>query len=73
MGNVAGQAELGETIVSLRDLMALQVGDVVIFDKDTTEPLTTTINEIPKFEVFPGTHKDRMVVQVANVITGTEE
>ncbi len=70
---VGVQVMLGETIVSLSDLMALQVGDVVIFDKDTTVPLVTSINGIPKFEVFAGTHKDHMVVQVANIVTGTEE
>jgi flagellar motor switch protein FliM len=59
--------------VSLRDLMALQVGDVVIFDKDTTEPLVASVNGIPKFEVFAGTHKDHMVVQVADLITEAEE
>src|SRR5579875_1372452 len=67
------QVLLGETTVSLKDLMALQVGDLVVFDKETSEPLIANVNGIPKFEVFPGTYKDHLVVQIANVIAEREE
>ncbi len=38
------EVELGRTIVSLRDLVTLQVGDVVLFDKPVNEPLLMTVN-----------------------------
>ncbi|MEO6912656.1 MAG: flagellar motor switch protein FliM [Candidatus Baltobacteraceae bacterium] len=62
------QVELGKTTVSLRDLVALQAGDVVLFDKPTTEPLVARVNESPKFRVFPGVNRERMTVQVASII-----
>jgi flagellar motor switch protein FliM len=60
--------ELGRTIVSLRDLVQLQVGDLVLFDKLTTEPLTAFVNECEKFHVFPGVHRDKVSVQISDII-----
>jgi flagellar motor switch protein FliM len=60
--------ELGKTVVSLRDLIALQVGDLVVFDKATTEPLVALVNDREKFKVFPGINRDRITVQVAGLI-----
>ncbi len=62
------KVELGHTTVSLSDLISLQLGDVVLFDKPTSQPLTAKVNEIEKFRVFPGVFKDRVTVQVAEVI-----
>src|SRR6516225_6317766 len=62
------EVELGKTMVSLRDLVALREGDLVVFDKLTTEPLSARVNSQEKFHVFPGTNKDHLAVQVANVI-----
>jgi len=66
------EVELGRTIVSLRDLIALQPGDVVLFDKPTDRPLTALVNDRPKFHVYPGTNRDRLTVQVADVIESEE-
>jgi flagellar motor switch protein FliM len=64
--------ELGRTIVSLRDVMTLQVGDVVLFDKPITEPLRARVNEREKFLVFPGMHKDKLTAQVTSLIEEEE-
>jgi len=64
--------ELGRTIVSLRDLISLQLGDVVLFEKLTTEPLSALVNEREKFRVFPGINRDKFAVQVAEVIESEE-
>ncbi len=56
------EVELGRTMVSLRDLVALQEGDVVVFDKPTNEPLLAKVNESEKFRVFPGLNKDQLTV-----------
>ena len=65
---VESQVELGRTIVSLRDLIGLQVGDIVLFDKLTSVPLTARINDLEKFKVFAGTRRDRLTVQVVDTI-----
>jgi flagellar motor switch protein FliM len=62
------EVELGRTTVSLRDLVQLQVGDLVLFDKLTTEPLTAFVNECEKFRVFPGVHRDKVSVQISDII-----
>ena len=67
------EVELGKTMVSLRDLVALHEGDLVVFDKLTTEPLVAKVNEREKFRVFPGTNKDRLAVQVASTIEKEDE
>src|SRR5579872_2458100 len=59
--------ELGHTIVSLRDLMSLSPGDLILFDKETSTPLVAKVNGMEKFQVFAGTHKDRLTVQVATI------
>ena len=63
------QVELGKTSVSLRDLVALQPGDLVLFDKPTDAPLIARVNDREKFEVYPGVHKDKVTVQISDFIT----
>ncbi len=62
------EVELGRTVVSLRDLVQLQLGDLVMFDKLTTEPLVARVNDCEKFKVFPGVHRDKMSVQISEII-----
>ena len=66
------EVELGRTIVSLRDLIALQIGDIVLFDELTTLPLTARVNDQEKFKVYVGTNRDRLTVQVVDTIRGEE-
>ena len=67
------EVELGHTMVSLRDLVAMQPGDVILFDKPTDQPLVARVNEKEKFRVFPGAFRDKLAVQVAKVITSEDE
>lgn len=67
------QVELGRTTVSLRDLVALQPGDLILFDKPTDSALVARVNERDKFHVYPGVHKDRISVQVSEVITSEDQ
>jgi flagellar motor switch protein FliM len=62
------QVELGRTIVSLRDLIALQVGDIILFDKSISLPLTARVNDHEKFKVYAGTNRGRLTVQVVDTI-----
>jgi flagellar motor switch protein FliM len=66
------RVELGKTVVSLRDLIALQPGDLVMFDKSVTEPLTATVNEREKFKVFPGVNRDKLAVRVSQIVEDEE-
>jgi flagellar motor switch protein FliM len=66
------EVELGRTIVSLRDLVTLQVGDVVLFDKPVNEPLLMRVNDREKYRVYPGVNKDRVAVQIASVVEDEE-
>jgi flagellar motor switch protein FliM len=62
------QVELGRTTVSLRDLIALQTGDLLLFDKPVGEPLVATVNDREKFKVFPGVNRERLAVRVAEIV-----
>jgi flagellar motor switch protein FliM len=66
------RVELGKTVVSLRDLIALQPGDLVLFDKPVSEPLVATVNEREKFKVFPGVNRDKLAVRVAQIVENEE-
>lgn len=66
------EVELGRTIVSLRDLIALQIGDIVQFDNLTSLPLTARVNDHEKFKVYAGTNRDRLTVQVVEIIRAEE-
>jgi flagellar motor switch protein FliM len=67
------QVELGRTGVSLRDLTALQVGDVVVFENSTAKPLVARVNGKERFRVFPGVHKDKLAVQVVDIVRSEDE
>src|ERR1700738_5010080 len=66
------KVELGRTVVSLRDLIALQLGDVLLFDKPVNEPLTVTVNDREKFKVFLGVNRDKLAVRVSQIVENEE-
>ena len=66
------RVELGKTVVSLRDLIALQPGDLLMFDKPVGEPLVATVNEREKFKVFPGVNRDKLAVRVSQIVESEE-
>jgi flagellar motor switch protein FliM len=49
--------ELGRTTVKGRDLLSLDVGDILMLDQDVGEPLTVKVEGVPKFKAFPGTYR----------------
>src|ERR1700682_3862107 len=66
------KVELGRTTLSLRDLIALQTGDLLLFDKPVGEPLVATVNDREKFKVFPGVNRERLAVRVAEIVESEE-
>ena len=71
--DVEVEIEMGKTMVSLRDLVALREGDVLVFDKGTNEPLSARVNSKEKFRVFPGVYKDHLTAQVAEIVEDEEK
>ena len=57
-------AEFGRAEVSVRDLLALQVGDVLVLDRNADEPSDLLVEGKPKFLGFPAVATGALVIQV---------
>ena len=66
-------AELGNTDISIEDLLYLQLGDVIQLNTKIEDPLLIKVGEIPKFTAQPGKLKNRMAVQVIETVKGGED
>lgn len=55
---------LGEANVSVRDLMNLQVGDIIQLDTDATVPLDILVEGISKFKGLPGILKGNRAIKI---------
>lgn len=63
--------ELGKTTVKGRDLLQLDVGDVLVLNQDIEKPLVVKIENIPKLKAFAGTHKGSKAIQVQELIASS--
>lgn len=59
---------LGESEITLNDLMGLKVGDVIPLDQDTTGEFDVLVEGVPKFKAFYGIHHGSVAVQVTRPI-----
>ncbi|PIC75215.1 flagellar motor switch protein FliM [Sporosarcina sp. P17b] len=67
-------ADLGKGEISIQDFLHLQLGDVISLDTSIEEPLTIRIGEKPKFTAQPGKLRNRMAVQILEILnTGEDE
>lgn len=67
-------AELGASTISIREFLSLQTGDVITLNKRTEEGLHIKVGEKLKFIGSPGTVRDRMAVQIDEIVSeGAEE
>ncbi|PID16506.1 flagellar motor switch protein FliM [Sporosarcina sp. P34] len=66
-------AELGKGQISIEDFLHLQLGDVISLDTSIEEPLTIRIGEKPKFTAQPGKLRNRMAVQILEILTTGED
>lgn len=69
---IPAQVSLGGTKLSISDLMALEVGDVVRLDREYTEDLMLSINQVPKFYCRAGTVKKNLAVYVVDAVDNQE-
>ena len=59
---------LGQTEITLRDLMELKVGDVIPLDQDATGELDVQVEGIKKFKGYNGIHHGTVAIQVTRTV-----
>ncbi|MCM3625941.1 flagellar motor switch protein FliM [Paenibacillus glycanilyticus] len=67
-------AELGESVITIKEFLGLSAGDVISLNKPIEDGLRIKVGEKLKFIGSPGSVKDRIAVQVDQVVSeGAEE
>lgn len=67
-------AELGESQITVREFLSLSVGDVISLNKPVQEGLQIRVGDRLKYIGSPGTVKDRLAVQIDEIVSeGAEE
>ena len=66
------QVLLGGTTINVKDLLELQVGDVIRLDRLATDNLLVCVNSRPKFFSRPGKVKDKLAVYVVDNVENEE-
>ncbi|MAV91233.1 MAG: flagellar motor switch protein FliM [Bdellovibrionaceae bacterium] len=66
--NVNVRVNLGESEITLKELMALKKGDVIPLDQDSKGEFNVEIEDVPKFKAFYGIHHGTVAVQVTRPI-----
>ncbi|GGF96807.1 flagellar motor switch protein FliM [Paenibacillus aceti] len=67
-------AELGESNITVREFLELSVGDVISLNKSVDQGLAIRVGERLKYIGSPGTLKDRVAVQIDEIVSeGVEE
>jgi len=64
--------ELGETEVTLQELLNLKVGDYIMLKKKIDEPLVVKVHERIKFLCRPGTLGNKMAISITHVLSEEE-
>lgn len=63
---------LANTTISLADLLGMAVGDVIVTEKASTEPVVITIEGESKFLAQLGRHKDHLALRVLRSLAPTD-
>jgi flagellar motor switch protein FliM len=58
------EATLAETSITLSELGALEVGDLIVTDRPSAGPVTLSVEGQPKFDGFLGAHRGMRAVQI---------
>ncbi|WP_223066780.1 flagellar motor switch protein FliM [Paenibacillus caui] len=67
-------AELGESRLTIREFLGLTAGDVISLNKPVNDGLSIRVGERLKYTGSPGTIKDRVAVQIDEIVSeGVEE
>ncbi len=62
-----------ETRATVREILSLQVGDVIRIDHGVDEPITVKIEHMPKLKGVVGTHGSKYAVKVTEIIRREED
>jgi len=60
---------MGNTQITVQDLLHLECGDVIPLDKGIKEPLAVYVGAYIKFKGNPGLSGNKMAVQITEIIT----
>lgn len=60
--------ELGRTTILGKDLINLDIGDTIILDKDSSDPLIAMVEGVPKFKAKCGIHKGNIAIKIDEYI-----
>jgi len=66
--DVPVKAILGRTLVSVNEVLGLQIGDVIRLDSKVDSELNVYVGNIKKFTAMPGANDEHYAVQVTSVI-----
>lgn len=66
------RAQLGECEVTMREVLDLEVGDIIRLDRQVGDELTLYVGGMAKFRCAPGAEGKRLAVQITRLI-GSEE
>ncbi|MDD5434447.1 MAG: flagellar motor switch protein FliM [Nitrospira sp.] len=58
------KVELGQSIVTVRDILNLAVGDVIMLDQPAEEPIVAKVENQPKFNGRPGEYRGNLAFQI---------
>ena len=64
---------LGDTLITVRELLELQVGDVVMLNRKSDEDLEVVVGHSQKFYALPGLCNDQVAVKIVGVGVKEEE
>ncbi len=62
-------SELGRTHQTVRDLLNIQVNDIIRLDKGPADPLNINVENVPKYKGLPGIVKGNRAVQLTTLLT----
>ncbi len=60
---------LGESTITVSELLQLSVGNVIKLDNNIDDSLTAFVDNTPKFSVIPGSIKGKIAVQIVDIDT----
>ena len=65
------EVELGRTEISAGELLGLRQGDVMVLNKEFTEPLIAKVEGVPKFSGFAGLWKKNKAYKLGGHLEAT--
>ena len=67
------KVELGNSIITVGEMLALSRGDVIVLDKKVSQNLTVKVDDYVKFLGLPGKKNNNLAVRITDVIEEGED